>query len=101
MADEIHKDDVGNIFRVTVVEDGAAIDVSASSTKQIFFKKPDGMKLTKTATFTVDGSDGRIEYAVIAGDLDQIGIYRIQAYVVIGSNYYYSEIQSFKVYDNL
>lgn len=92
---------VGDVvtFRVTVTDqDGSAVDVSGASTKQIKLRKPSGTVLTKTASFTTDGSDGKIEYQTANTDLDVAGVWGIQAYVV-GTGYENStRADSFRVY---
>ena len=62
-ANEIHVDDVGTQFLLTIMDGSAAVDISSASTKQIIIKKPSGTKMTKSATFSSDGSDGKIYYS--------------------------------------
>lgn len=101
MAAEIHVGDT-TVFRVSVKdEDGAIIDTSAASTKQIWFRKPDGSVLTKTAAHYTDGSDGIMQYTATTSDLDAAGKWRIQGYVVIGSLTIHTDISEFKVFANL
>ena len=59
-ANEIHLDDVGTKFLVTVKDGSSVVDISSAGTKQILIKKPSGTKLTKTATFNSDGTDGKM-----------------------------------------
>ena len=73
---------VGYVITLTVTDDGAAVDLSTASTKQFLMMKPDGTKLIVSADFSSDGTDGKLKYATIAGDIDQAGRYRVQAYVV-------------------
>ena len=56
---EIRVGDIGTKFQVTVKDGASVVDISsATSTKQIILKKPDGTTLTKSATFSSDGTDG-------------------------------------------
>ena len=99
---EVHKNDIGTIFRVTIIdENDTIVDVSSASTKRILFKKPNGTLLEKTATFYTNGTDGIIQYITITGDLDTVGVWQLQAYVVLSGNQYRSNITTFKVYRNL
>ena len=98
---EIHQDDVGTKFLVTIYDDSSVVNVSGASTKQIIFKKPDGTKLTKSAAFNSDGTDGKIYYTAVTDDLDEIGTYEIQGKVVITDGTFYTDIQTFKVHRNL
>lgn len=102
MADNIHLNDVGTEFRVTILdEDNVAVDVSAASTLSLIFKKPSGTSSTKTATLVNDGTDGLIKYVTESGDLDEIGTWKIQAYFVSLNGSWKSNFKSFKVHRNL
>lgn len=97
MTEVVYDDDEGTTFEITVTEDGVALDVSTSSVKQIRFRMPDNSVLTKTALFKTDGTDGIIKYTTVAGDIDQVGTWGIQAYVEIGSGKWSSQIERFEV----
>ena len=98
---QIHQVDAGTLFEVTLSDCGTLLDVSGATTKQIIFKKPDGTTLTTTASFKTDGTDGIIQYTTTITDLDQSGIWSIQAYIVIGTSQWHTDIQTFRVYGNL
>jgi hypothetical protein len=101
MRGEIHVDDVGTNFRVTIKdENDAAVDVS-TATVTFIFKKPDNSLITRSTTFVTDGTDGLVNYASVIGDLDQHGNWSLQAFVDYGSTEWYSDITKFKVYSNL
>lgn len=100
-ANEIHVDDVGTQFLLTIMDGSAAVDISSASTKQIIIKKPSGTKMTKSATFSNDGSDGKIYYSSIADDLDETGSYKLQGKVIISDGTFYTDITTFKVHRNL
>jgi hypothetical protein len=99
-ADEVHVGDVGTTFILTVT-DGTAVDVSGATTKQILFGKPNGSTVTKTAAFTTDGTDGKVQYSTVANDLDMAGVWNIQAYVVLAAGSWHSDVTSFVVYPNV
>ena len=61
-ANEIHMNDVGTKFLVTVTDGTTAVDISSATTKQLIFQKPSGTKLTKATAFTSDGTDGKMQY---------------------------------------
>lgn len=99
---QIHVNDINVNFVITITEDCEVIDISDATNLTIYFYKPDGTILTKTATFVTDGTDGQIKYPSVDGDLDQSGIWRIQAKIDFGAgSSYHSPIKSFKVYCNL
>ena len=98
-ANEIHVDDLGTKFIVTVKDGDSVINVSGATTKNIIFKKPSGTKVTAAASFETDGSDGIISYITTGTELDETGTYKIQAYVVLSAgNEFHSDISTFKVH---
>jgi hypothetical protein len=101
MAD-IHVGDIGTRFTVTITNQaGTAINVSTATTKELWFDPPDSVTLKKAATFTSNGSDGKIYYDAIAGDLATVGEWHLQAYVVMPSGTWHSDITVFDVLGNL
>ncbi len=100
-ANEIHKDDIGTLFKCTIKDGNTIVDVSSVTTKQLIFKKPSGALLTKAASFFTDGTDGIITYASASGDLNEVGTWRLQGFVDFGSTEFKSDIQRFKVHKNL
>ena len=94
------QNDIGTIIRLTITQtsDNAVLDgLESASTKQIFIKKPSGTVLEKTASYYTDGTDGIIQYTTISGDLDEVGEYEVQGYVVIGSAEYRTETKRMEV----
>ena len=101
MPAEIHVDDEP-ILRATVKDqDGAVVDVSGATTLEIKLKKPSGTTNTRSAVLTTDGTDGRIQYQVAAGEFDEIGEWQRQARVVVATRPYSSDIERFPVERNL
>jgi hypothetical protein len=99
----IHNGDVGTIIRLTITEDDdtTAINVSGATVKTFYFLKPDGKKESVDAEFYSDGTDGKLKYTTIAGDIDTVGRWQVQAYVEIGLAKYYSAKTTFVVQSNL
>jgi len=103
-ANEIHKGDIGTVFEVTVKDGDTVVDVSSASTegsKKIRFSKPGGTVVEETATFSSNGTDGKIRYVTIADDLDTAGVWKWQAYVVLSSGTWNSDVKEFTVHPNL
>lgn len=100
-ANEIHKDDIGTVFTLTVKDGSAVVNVASASSKLIKFRKPGGVIISKTAEFVTDGTDGKIKYTAIAGDLDQSGPWTFQAVLTFASGTWSSDIHKFTVYPNL
>ncbi len=101
MSDKIYLDDIGTVLELTITADGVAVDVSGASVKNIIFEKPDRTSITRTASFTTDGTNGKIDYATIADDLDQYGEWSIQGFITLPSGSWHTDVGKFQVYDNL
>lgn len=90
MAD-FHKNDIGARLVVTILENGAAFDVSGASTKQLkYTHRKTGVTKTFTASFgqapegNGTGTDGKLEYSTTTtADLDDTGPWDVRAYLVI------------------
>lgn len=98
---EIHVGAVGLIFRRTIKIDGAVVDLSEATTKQFIFRKPDGSLLPVDAVWTNGGTDANAEYVTVAGDIDQVGEWRLQARLVMPNFNELSDIDIFQVKGNL
>ena len=101
MASEIHVGDIGTVFRITIKDGADIVDISNVDSKLVFFQKPDGTTLSRTATLYTDGLDGILQYVTQDGDLDQAGTWQIQAKIDFGTDVFYTNIEKFKVYRNL
>lgn len=100
-SDQVRVGDIGTTFQFTIKDGADVVNISSATTKQIFFTKPDGSVLTKSATFLTDGSDGIMYYTAIAGDLDTCGIWQAQGYLVFPGSSYKTSIIKFTVHRNL
>lgn len=98
---DMHVGDVGTIIEVTLYDGGAVVNLSSATLKQFILTKPDATVVTKTAAFSSDGSDGKLRYTTIAGDLDAKGSWHLQVYVEMPTGKWKSDIQEFQVEPNL
>ena len=101
MSDNIQVGAIGLIITLTITEDDVAVNISSATTKQIKIRKPDGTVMAKTAAFTTNGSDGKVTYTTIAGDIDLVGEYKAQAYVVMTGFMGHSTIVTFDAKRNV
>lgn len=101
MASQIHEGDIGTKLLITVTDDGQVVDISSAISLSIFIKKPDGTILTRVGSLETDGTDGKMYYITVSGDLDKAGSYKIQGQVVLPSGSYYTSTATFKVHCNL
>ncbi len=97
-------DDEGTIFRITiqecVVDVLTPVDVSTQSAMSFIFKKPGNSTLTKAAppvVFTTDGTDGKIQYTTVTGDIDEAGVWCLQAEVTLPTGIFRTSIIKFDV----
>jgi hypothetical protein len=102
--EEVHFNDIGTVFLVTVNDcvSGTAspLDLTGATDLKLIFKSPAGTRYEKSALYDSDGSDGKIKYTTVDGDLNEVGTWRIQAYIVLGGTWR-SDVGTFKVYENL
>lgn len=101
MASEIHVNDVGTKFLATIKDDGEVVDISSAISITMIFKKPDDEVVQKAGTLDSDGTDGKVFYSTVVGDLDEAGQYKLQAKVVLSTGTYFTDIYSFQVHCNL
>jgi hypothetical protein len=100
-AEEIHFNDIGTVLTITVKDGDSIVNISAATTYDIILGKPDGTSVTKTGTWTTNGSDGKTEYTTVDGDLDQVGWWKIQAFIIDSGGTWKSDIGNFEVHRNI
>ena len=101
LTEEIHVGDIGTLITLAITDAGTAVDLSSATTKQIIFLKPDRTKLTKSAEFSTDGTNGQLKYTTVSGDLDLAGFWQVQAHVIMPTGEWRSSTELFEVAENL
>lgn len=101
MASEIHEGDIGTKLLITITDDGEVVDISSASSLSIFIKKPNGTILSRAGTLETDGTDGKMYYITVVGDLDQAGVHKLQGHVTLLNGSYFTSTATFKVHCNL
>ena len=92
MASKLYQADEGTVFQVDV-----GVDISAASTTDLKVRKPDGTLVSWVGA--ANGSTNtQIDYTIVTDDLDQLGQYRLQAYVVTATWTGRGETVNFTVY---
>lgn len=93
---------VGLTIRVTVKDqDQAPVDLTATTVRKIYLRRPNGRVSTFDASLVGPGTNGVMAYVTVAGDLDIHGDWTIQARVTTGTTLdYFSEVQPFRVAEN-
>jgi len=100
-ADEIHLNDIGTVFEATIMDGAVVVDISTATTKQLILRGPNGISKTKSASFTTNGTDGKLRYVTVANDLNVTGQWSWQAYVVLSNGAWHSDVAEFIVHENL
>ena len=101
MGVEMHRSDLGTALRVRLLADSLVMDLSSATLLKLILTTPEGAVEEHVATFATDGTDGRIQYVTQLGDLDTVGVWKLQAYVEQGGGAWHSEVGKFRVWPNL
>ncbi len=99
MANSFRLNDYGLAITLTVVNRNQVFrPIDAATTKEFIFYPPEGAaSITKTAVFVTDGTDGKLTYTLLAGDLNIAGHWRVQAKVTEPTAVYRSAPLEFSV----
>ena len=93
--------DVGVVIELEITDGTDPIDVSAATTIEIIIKRSGSASITKTATFTTTGVDGKIRFTTVATDFAQVGEYGVQAHIVLGAQDWRTTVAALDVAENL
>lgn len=100
---QVHRQDIGTEFRITLVTDdkGTPDNISTATAIVFIFDPPEGNSFERDGAFLTDGTDGKVKYNSIAGDLSRGGLYRLQVRIITPSGTWSSTITTFRVKENL
>jgi hypothetical protein len=99
---DIHKGDIGTVITATIVdESGTAVNLAGATSKKIIFQKPDGSRAEKDLAFATDGTDGKVKYTLLAGDVDQSGGWQRQYRVSLAAGTWTSDVVVFDVKESI
>ena len=103
MPSEIHQDDIGTRFLLTVKDGNDLVDISSATALEVDFRKPSDVVINRSANKFNDGSavSGVMYYDTVAGDIDEVGNYKLQGVVSLPSGIYHTDIHTFKAHCNL
>ena len=78
---DAHVGDIGLDIVVTLYDRTVLINTLGTATVlTLIFKKPGGEVIERDAVLVTDGTDGKVHYVTVAGDLDRPGIWTVQGY---------------------
>lgn len=82
----IHDGDIGTILEATVKEDDASVNLVGSTSVKFSAHPPGGTVKSFIAAFTSDGSDGKVRYTTLDGDINVPGTWRIQVLITFSAS---------------
>ena len=71
----------GKSITLTLKKDGTAVDISSYTTNTIEITSSK-KKLSKSVSFTTDGTDGKVTFSFDSGELDIDEIWKAQIYLL-------------------
>lgn len=77
---------------------GQPMDVSTSTVRTIKLLADDGDQIPKAASFSTDGTDGKIEVQLSGTDLDVAGTWTVQGFIDMPTWTGHFEKKQFKVF---
>jgi hypothetical protein len=98
---EIHENDIGTVFEVTLKDGATVIDISGATEKKIKFRKPDKTTFEKDMDFVTDGTNGQLKYETEDGDMSQPGNWAMQVYIESTTWTGHSEMHAFTVHETI
>ena len=98
----IHRGDIGLVVEVQFTCNGVPDTIPADALLEMRFFKPNGQSMSRPAVLSTDGTDGKIRYTMVDGDLDYAGRWMYQGFVtLVGGDRWASDIQNFTVEETL
>ncbi len=96
-----HEGQVGFVFElivtdvvidpVTEVQTETVLNISTATTKEIILRMEGGARVVKTATFSTNGSDGKIRCVSAAGDIGKGESVYVEGHVILLAEEFYTE----------
>lgn len=95
MAGKVYKDDVGVQIRVNT-----GIDLTTATVVMLYISKPNGQNTTWACAKEQPYTNGILTWTTVQGDLNAVGVYKVQAYAEFGqTRKYWGETGNFQIYD--
>lgn len=82
----IHNGDIGTIIEATVKDGASSVDVSGATSVKFSVNPPRSAVKSFTAGFTSSGTDGKVRYTTVTGDIDVPGTWWIQVLVTFSAS---------------
>jgi hypothetical protein len=98
---EAHVDDVGTEIRLTVTDQGSSVDLTGAMELTILLRKPSGVVVEKAAALVGDATAGVINCYTAGDDLDEAGMYFVQARIALAAWSGHSDKRQLRVCANV
>lgn len=98
---EIHVGDIGTQIILTITDNRVAKDISNASSRVFRFSDPSGNTFDRNASFYTNGEDGKLRYNLASGDIDEAGVWHVQAIITTPNGTWHSEVLRVQVRANL
>jgi len=99
---EVHVGDIGTIVKVTIQEEGVAINLTDATTMKIKFQRKDKTTFEMDALIWEDDPEQGIIYCLSVEDtFDLKGEWSIQGYVIFPTGEWHTAKETFTVEDNI
>ena len=102
--EKIQLNDVGTKIVLEVYNGGSIInDLAAAVVRTITLRRPSGTSISSDGVLYTDGTDAKMYYLTVEGDINELGTWEAQGYIEYadGSHFYTSPVSTFYVYANL
>lgn len=102
MRAKVQLGDIGTVFTLTVYkrDDPATVEDLSGATVEVIFRKPGSPRtvVTRSADLATDGTDGKVTYKTVSGDIDKVGQWEVQTKATFDAdNVFYSDPGEFDV----
>ena len=91
---KVYKNTYGQDLRVKVGK-----DLSTAVSHMLLVKKPNGVETTWLTSIATPPTNGVLSHIITEGELNVLGLYKIQAYVQYASGIFKGETVALRVYD--
>lgn len=96
---------IGTRFELEIKDqDSVVVDISGATSLTMTFRDPTGAVFTRTASLVNIGTDGKLDYTSVSGDIPEDGVkgtWQRQGDIVIPAGTYPTTIVKFEVTANL
>lgn len=89
------------LITATITDGETPRDLSSLTTNEFIVKPPTAVKYAVNTVFENDGTDGKVKYQVVKGEIDAKGEWRFQYHGENAGTEIFTEIARFEVRDNL